>query len=268
MKKAILFSIAVLMAPVVLAEDAPAEEESPHAFTANVSIATDYRFRGITQTTEDPALSGGFDYAYSGQSIGIFLGVWASNIDFAENITFALEPVQDTADLEIDFYGGLIGSLPLGNGLGWKIGGLYYAYPGSDTDGIAGTSRAHYDYAEAYGVLSYDFGKFNVAAGVNYSPDYFFESGDAVYYYGDVGIPLPMGFGLSGHVGHQEIDDNIQFGTPDYTDWSASISKTWKIFTFKGTYVDTDLEDSECFGGGYFADFCSETGIFSITASY
>ena len=265
MRKLILFSVTVLMAPLVLAEDTPAEAESPHSFTANVSISTDYRFRGISQTTEDPALSGGMDYAYSGTSFGIFLGVWASNIDFGENTTFAAEPVQDTADLEMDFYGGLTGTLPIGSGLGWKIGGLYYAYPGSDTDGILGTSRAHYDYVEAYGALTYNFGMFNVGAGVNYSPDYFFESGDAIYYYGDLGIPLPMDFALSGHVGHQDIDDNVQFGTPDYTDWGASISKTWKIFTFKGSYVDTDLSKSECFGG---TDFCDATGIFSITASY
>jgi uncharacterized protein (TIGR02001 family) len=266
MRKAILFSLAVLAAPVVLAEDTPAEEKSPHAFTANVSISTDYRFRGITQTTNDPAISGGLDYAYSGAPVGIFLGVWASNIDFAENTTFAADPVQDTADLEMDFYGGLTGTLPIGSGLGWKIGGLYYMYPGSDTDGISGASpRAHYDYVEAYGALSYNFGIFNVAGGANYSPDYFFESGDGLYYYGDLGIPLPMDFALSGHVGHQDIDNNPQFGTPDYTDWNVGISKTWKMFTLKLSYVDTDLSKSECFGG---TDFCDATGVFSITASY
>jgi len=198
--------------------------------------------------------------------VGIFLGIWASNLDFGENTTFAADPVQDTADLEMDFYGGITGTLPIGNGVGWKIGGLYYAYPGSDTDGISGANpRADYDYVEAYGALSYDFGKFNVAAGLNYSPDYFFESDDAVYYYGDVGIPLPMDFGLFGHVGHQEIDNNLQFGTPDYTDWNVGVSKAWKIFTLKLSYVDTDLSETDCFGG---TDFCDGTALFSITAAY
>ena len=263
MKNAILLltGALVVMSPIV-----QAEEESPHSFTANVTLSTDYRFRGITQTTEDPALSGGFDYAYSGSGpIGIFLGVWASNIDFAENLTFAAEPVNDTADLEIDFYGGLTGTLPIGNGLGWKIGGLYYAYPGSDTDGMAGTSRADYDYAEAYGVLSYDFGIFNIAGGLNYSPDYFFESDEGMYYYGDLGIPLPYDFTLAGHVGYQEIDDNVQFGTPDYTDWMVSLAKSWNIFTFKIAYIDTDIDDAECFGG---TDFCDGTGVFTVSSSF
>ena len=36
--------------------------ESPHSFSANAALATDYVFRGISQTDEDPAIQGGFDY--------------------------------------------------------------------------------------------------------------------------------------------------------------------------------------------------------------
>ncbi|NIT57697.1 MAG: hypothetical protein GWN00_16140, partial [Aliifodinibius sp.] len=170
----------------------------------NVALSTDYRFRGISQTSEDPALSGGFDYSYT--PIGFYAGVWASNLDF--NV-----PDPDPADLEIDFYGGFAGELS--NGIGWDVGGLYYMYPGSDT----GPGVADYDYFEAYFALSYSFEMFDVGGGVNYSPDYFFESDDATYVYGDVSVGLPVaGLTLSGHVGHQWIDDNAQFGTPDYLD--------------------------------------------------
>ncbi|MBM2829826.1 MAG: uncharacterized protein HW411_616 [Gammaproteobacteria bacterium] len=245
----------VVMSPIV-----QAEEESPHSFTANVALSTDYRFRGITQTTEDPALSGGFDYAYlsSAFPVGIFLGVWASNIDFNEGSL----GVSDTADLEIDFYGGFTGTFPIGNGVGWKIGGLYYAYPGSDTSPAL---TVDYDYAEAYGVLSYDFGIFNVAGSLYYSPDYFAETDDGIYYSGDVGVPLPYEFTLSGHVGYQEIDNNAGFGTPDYTDWMVSLAKSWNIFTFKLAYIDTDIDDAECFGG---TDFCDGTGVFTVSSSF
>lgn len=251
MKKLLLCIMALLVPP-----GASAEEESPHSFSANVSVSTDYRFRGISQTTNDPAISGGMDYAYASEPVGIFLGLWASNIDFGET------GVSDTADMEIDFYGGLTGTLPVGSGLGWTLGGLYYAYPGSDPSPAL---TVDYDYFEAYGNLSYDFGSFNVGAGVNYSPDYFAETGDGWYYYGDVGIPLPMDFELSGHVGRQEIDDNASFGTPDYTDWNIGIAKTWKFFALKLSYVDTDLSDSECFSG---TDFCDGTALFSVTAAY
>jgi hypothetical protein len=42
---------------------AQAAETSPHTLTGNVGFASDYRFRGISQTFEDPAIQGGFDYA-------------------------------------------------------------------------------------------------------------------------------------------------------------------------------------------------------------
>lgn len=238
-------TVLVSAAPVVSAGD------SPHEFSANVALSTDYRFRGISQTSEDPALSGGFDYSYT--PYGFYAGVWASNLDF--NV-----PDPDPADLEIDFYGGFAGEFA--NGIGWDIGGLYYAYPGSDT----GPGVADYDYFEAYGSLSYDFGMFDVAAGLAYSPDYFFESDDSLYVYGDVGVPLNFyGLSLAGHVGHQEIDDNAQFGTPDYWDWSVGVSKDIGAFTFDVSYVDTDLSDTECFGG---TDFCDATAIFTISSSF
>lgn len=236
----------VLSTPVVSAEG-----DSPHEFSANVALTTDYRFRGISQTSEDPALQGGFDYSYT--PVGFYAGVWASNLDFGV-------PDPDQATLEMDFYGGFAGALP--NGIGWDIGGLYYYYPGSNT----GPGAADYDYFEAYGSLSYDFGSFNVDGGVNYSPDYFFESGDATYVYGDVGVPLPIAeLNLAGHVGHQWIDDNAQFGTPDYTDWIIGLSRDIGPFTFDVSYVDTDLSNTDCFGG---ATVCDATAIFTISASF
>jgi len=241
----------VLGSPAIVSAD-----DSPHEFSANVALSTDYRFRGISQTTEDPALSGGFDYSYS--PIGFYAGVWASNLDFGEPT--GPGGVNDTADLEIDFYGGIAGELP--NGIGWDVGGLYYYYPGSDPGAFAND----YDYFEVYGSLSYDFGMFNVAGGANYSPDYFAESDDAVYLYGDVGVPLPVaGLTLSGHVGHQWIDDNATFGTPDYVDWILGLSKDIGPFTFDLSYVDTDMSNAECFGG---TDFCDATAIFTISSSW
>lgn len=225
-------------------------QESAHEFSANVALSTDYRFRGISQTTEDPALSGGFDYAYT--PLGFYAGVWASNLDFGV-------PDPDPADLEIDYYAGFSGEV--GQGIGWDIGGLYYSYPGSDT----GPGVADYDYFEVYGSLGYDFGSFDVSGGLSYSPDYFFESGDALYVSADVGIPLPGDFSLAGHIGHQSIDDNAQFGTPDYLDWSVGVSKSYGIFSFDLSYVDTELSKAECFGG---ASSCDSTVIFTISAGF
>src|SRR4051812_25230360 len=54
----------------------PAQPASPHTFTGNVAVATDYRFRGISQTFKQPAIQGGFDYSHSS---GFYVGNWNSN---------------------------------------------------------------------------------------------------------------------------------------------------------------------------------------------
>ena len=98
----------IITAPMLMAED------SPHEFSANVALSTDYMYRGGSQTNEQPAISGGFDYAHSS---GVYAGLWASNVDFG-----------DSANIEIDFYGGIAGEIS--NGIGWDVGALYYHYPG------------------------------------------------------------------------------------------------------------------------------------------
>ena len=51
------------------------------AVSANVAFASDYVWRGMTQTAEEPAISGGFDIA--GES-GLYFGTWASNVEFGD----------------------------------------------------------------------------------------------------------------------------------------------------------------------------------------
>jgi len=104
MKKLIFIFVCLLAVstPFVHAED------SPHEFSANVALTTDYRFRGLSQTNEDPAIQGGFDYGYSGDALPVsfYAGVWASSLDFD-----VADP--DDADLEIDFYGGFTGEFAI-----------------------------------------------------------------------------------------------------------------------------------------------------------
>ncbi len=246
MKKTLLAMALVGVSSISVAGDLP------HEFSANVAMTTDYVFRGLSQTSEDPAIQGGFDYSYS--RFGFYAGVWASSLDFG-----VADP--DDADIEVDFYGGFGGKFAIGNGLGWDIGGLYYLYPGSDT----GSGVADYDYVEVYGSLSYDFGPLSASVGAAYSPDYFFESDDGLYVNVDVDVPLPYGLNLAGHVGHQDIDDNAQFGTPDYTDWKIGISKDIGMFTFDVSYYDTDLDTAECFGGG---DVCDGRAVFTVSSAW
>ena len=185
---------------------APAAEETPHEFSANLTLVSDYLFRGISQTSEHPAIQGGFDYAHAPS--GFYVGTWASNVDFAESS-------------EIDVYGGLSGELA--NGIGWDIGGLYYIYPGSN-------AQPEENFAEVYAGASYTFEtelEPAISAGVAYSPDFFGEDGDAVYLNGGLDFSLPHGFGLSFSVGWQDVEGDQTTGPDgfDYVHYSIGVSK-------------------------------------------
>src|SRR5437762_3247023 len=69
-------SIVASTLPVLAAESAPQPE---HTITGNVGLFSQYIFRGLTQTNENPALQGGFDYAHIS---GLYAGVWGSNISW------------------------------------------------------------------------------------------------------------------------------------------------------------------------------------------
>jgi uncharacterized protein (TIGR02001 family) len=222
--------------------------ESP--FSANVALTSDYVFRGISQTSEDPAIQGGFDFNHAS---GFYIGVWASALNFGEDATaLAIKPA-DRAHLEVDIYAGFSGNFT--EKMGWDIGVLNYGYPGA-------ASSLNYDFTEAYAKLNYDFGVAKTTLAVNQTSDYFAASGSATYIALDVEVPLPSDFALAIHAGNQKIDKNAAFATPDYTDYKIGISKEFGGFGFALDWIDTDLDKIECFGG---SDLCESRVVFTIS---
>jgi uncharacterized protein (TIGR02001 family) len=131
MKKLIL-SVAMLGAfsTSVYAQTAPTPE---HTFTGNLTVASDYRFRGISQTFKQPAVQGGFDYAHSS---GFYVGNWNSNVSGNQ--------YNNGAGLEMDFYGGYKFE-PVADFTA-DIGLLYYYYPGAKV----GLTNEKYNNGEIY----------------------------------------------------------------------------------------------------------------------
>ena len=221
-------------------------------FSANVALTSDYAFRGISQTSEDPAIQGGFDFSHAS---GFYAGVWASALNFGEDATALGITPDDRAHLEADIYAGFSGNFT--EKLGWDVGVLHYDYPGA-------ASKLNYDFTEGYAKLSYDFGTANATLAVNQTSDYFAASGSATYVALDVEVPLPSGFALALHVGDQGIDKNAAFGTPDYTDYKVGISKEFGGFGFALDWIDTDLDKLECLTG---SDLCESRVVFTVSKS-
>ncbi|MGI9323172.1 MAG: TorF family putative porin [Pseudomonadales bacterium] len=210
----------------------------------NVSLVSDYVYRGVSQTNENPAIQGGFDIAGDN---GLYAGVWASNISYDGNI-------------EIDFFAGYAGSM--GEQGEYDLGLVYLAYP-DDNQVLDAETGARAPDSSFYGVYG-SIGYAGFTLGLNYSPDFFFESGKAVYLTLGYEWSLPNDFALTFHYGRQTIDDNKVFGTPDYADYSIGLSKSFASIDAALTWHDSELSDMECFGG---SDNCSSRLVFGLSKS-
>jgi uncharacterized protein (TIGR02001 family) len=240
-----LLACASTIQPALADGEAAAEEEASSPWSATLTLTSDYRFRGQSQKSRDPALQGSIDFA--GDS-GFFVGVWASAIDFSDTLDF-------DSKVEIDIYAGY--SFSLGENTEGSVKATYYLYPNNPFS---------YEYWELQGALSHTAGDVTLSAELNYSPDYFNETGTAIALAGGVEVALIENLSASGHVGHQWIDDNALFATPDFAYWDVGLTATlWGHLTLDARYVGTNLSDVECFGG---TDLCEGGFVGTLSVSF
>ncbi len=243
------------LAAALFAGPALAQDKKSIDVTATAAIVSDYSFRGISQTDNNPALQLGVEGAMKVNDYFTgFVNLWDSNVDFIPN-------VDDGAHAEIDFTVGFRGAV---SGLGYEAKYITYNYPGA-------SKNLNYDFREIAGSVNYDFGFVIPTAGINYSTNYFGNSGNATYYYAGVKVPLsfiPYDTRILANIGKQNIDKNAAFGTPDYKDWNVGIFATFFGVDVGVQYVDTDLKTNECFGGGVSKDLCKGRAILSVGYTY
>lgn len=213
--------------------------------SGNVSIGSDYAFRGISQTLEEAAVQGGLDLA--GPS-GVYLGVWGSSVNFGEDLA-----AGPRAQMELDFYGGIA---PTVSGFDLDLGAVYFAYPGA-------ASGRSYDFYELYAGLGRAFGALGAGVDVAYSPDFFGGSGAGLWTGASASASfegLPVAFDAS--FGRQTIDDNATWGTPNYNAWSVGAGTDLLGTTVGASVTGTSLSEGECFGG---SELCNTRVIFSLS---
>jgi len=216
-----------------LAGVAQAEDNPWGPVTAGVSLTSDYRFRGVSQSSRDAAVQGWVQYDHAS---GFFANVWASTIDFDDADTY-------DSSVEVDLTAGYNFKIDANTtGVG-KV--IYYWYPGSD----AQAGDPQYEYWELQGEIDHSFGDIATSLNVAYSPDNFQETGDAWAVTGGASKPVLDSFlfftgGLeaSAHVAYQWIDEGTDYF---YYDFGATAS--WEAFSLDVRWVDTDLNKSECF---------------------
>ena len=204
---------------------------SPHSLIGNISLTSDYVFRGVSQTQNGPAIQGGIDYAHAS---GFYLGAWASNVAWVKEGGY-----KDDSSMEIDLYGGYKGSL---GDVGYDVGAITYYYPG---DKIAGVKTP--DTTEIYLGGSWKFlsAKYSHVVSQNFIGWYDYgldkKSRGSSYLELNAAYDLGSGWGVMGHVGHQKVKN---LSAADYTDWKVGVSKDIGFGTVALAYSDTNADDN------------------------
>ncbi len=271
MRKLTTFTaMALLMASfgTALADGSPSLKDTPVAPVASPwdvafggGIASDYIFRGITQSNHQPSVNAYTELRYNiNPSLQLYGAVSAESIDF-----------PNRAASEIDLYGGI---RPTFGKLSLDFGYWAYLYPGGQlydgmtpsgctngffaVGGNCNVSKDDDNYWEVFGKGTYAFNDtVTVGGNVYYSPSWLNTGADGTYASGTLKLTAPAswftkdtGAFLSGEFGHYWFGqtDAFYFNTnlPEYNTWNVGASFTYKVFTLDLRYYDTDLSASQC----------------------
>lgn len=232
-----------IVAGALLTNIVQAAELGSFDISGNMTLASDYVFRGKSQTNDGFAVQGGLDFEHKNSNF--IFGTWASNVKFqGTDIN-----LNDGADVELDFYVGYGDNLDqFLDGLSYTIKANRYTYPGA-------ASSLNYDMTEYSLNLSYttkkdtDFGleqlPYLISQGVSFnllydfSPD-FSGAGKSHHYGLNVNYTFANGLGVGGEVGQQLIEhDN------DYLYYGAKLSYPIAGFDASVAYTGTDLDNAE-----------------------
>jgi uncharacterized protein (TIGR02001 family) len=212
---------------------APAAAPAPdYTLTGNLGLFSSYRFRGIAQTYDKPAIQGGIDFSHVS---GFYAGNWDSNVNEGAG--------YPGGSIEMDFYGGWKKSW---GDWGLDLGGIYYYYPGTNAGATIPFSPANnrtgqvhsgrVDNGELYIAGSWKWISLKYSHAVT---DYFSTPNTKNSNYVDLSANYDLGggWGVNGHVGHLNFK-NMTNGS--YTDWKLGATKDLGGWVIGASYVDTN----------------------------
>ncbi len=206
----------------------------------NIGGVTDYRYRGISQSRQQPALQGGVDWSAN----GFYVGSWASTIQW-------IDDVGGSGHVEIDVYGGYKGDI-VKDSLTYDVGVLTYYYPGNKLSPSANT-------VELYGAMTFG------PATVKYShavTNTFANPDSKNSGYLDLSASFDMGGGvmLAPHAGYQHISGpNSSVGS--YYDFSLTLSKDFNGFVPSLALVANKSYDKAFYTSPYNGKSLAASGV-------
>jgi len=272
-KTAIALAASGLFATAAFAQTAPAAApEAPEVspITANVSLVSDYRYRGVSQSNLKPAIQGGFDYAHES---GFYIGNWNSSISWVNNINSG----SVASSVEMDFYAGLKKEL-IGEGFASDLGVLQYYYP--TTGNFTGTN-VNPNTTEIYAAQNYTFGPVTGFLKFSYAvTNTFGNQNSSGSYYPDLTVNYDTGIwglGVNAHVGYQYIAGTVA-GTSNsslysYTDWKLGVTKDFGGgLSLAAAYIGTNAGKNSSGVYNYVSptgkNLAGSTGVLTLTKTF
>ncbi len=192
-------------------------EASPLSF--NLTLTSDYRYRGISQTRLKPAIQGGIDYALPG---GFYIGAWASTIKW-------IKDAGGEANAEVDLYGGYKGEIA--KDFTYDVGFLRYQYPSNKLNPSANTNEIYGAVTFGPATLKYSHSLSNLFG--------FADSKNSGYL--DLSATFEVGpaIQLIPHVGYQRVAHNSDFS---YADYSFTVGKDFSGFFLSAAVIGTNAK--------------------------
>ncbi len=239
----------LIVATVLTVVAARLPAQSGHTLSGNLALASDYRFRGVSQTYNQPAVQGGFDY---GSTAGVYGGAWGSNVSGNQFL--------NGASLELDLYGGY--RLTAGGGrVGLDLGMQYYWYPsarynidpGNDyntTEVYLGVRYDHFAAKYSYALTNlFGMNTETIGGYCGIGPDGSAETTDCLGTgdskgsgYVDLNATFDVvgGMSLALHYGHQYVRN---YAPLSYGDYRIGLSRQVGGASLGAAFVGTNAED-------------------------
>jgi uncharacterized protein (TIGR02001 family) len=206
---------------------AAAAPASPHTFSTNVGLVSDYRYRGLSQSLLKPAVSAGTDYAHES---GFYVGAWASSIKW-------IKDNGGKGNIELDLYGGY--KFNVTKEISLDVGFLAYVYPSNElafSKTVSGLVNA--DTRELYVAASFGPGTLKYSHSISNLFGFSKSKGSG---YLELNGNFDMGDGLTvvAHLGRQSVKDT---SAASYTDYKLGVTKDLSGFVVGAALVGTDTD--------------------------
>ena len=263
-----LIAASLIAATALAATPAFADETDPPSdvtITGSAAIVSQYRFRGLSQSNNQPVVQGSMTVSHSS---GFYVSVWGSS---ASSNNFVDSPI-DIGGTEIDVYGGFAKELG-SSGVKVDVGVYGYIYPGSKNLLVSNDINQNANYYEVYGSLAKTMGPVSAKVGVYYAPpqkvfnlNFSSPTRNNTYVYAELSSGIPgTPLALHGHLGH--TGGGFDY-FKQYIDYTVGVSYTWKALTLDTSFVGTNISRSDLSNSNFYYRPAKPVGVVSLTAAF